>query len=98
MKVKVNDPAFQYLLYCSKICGSGHYNMKKVVRVVSQAEYDAWVVKQPKFINNDLRKQFNLPLEAEPAAAAPAEAPADSTATPAKDSSAVAMNKPALKK
>ena len=98
MKAKVNDPAFQYLLYCSKICGSGHYNMKKVVRVVSQAEYDAWVVKQPKFINNDLRKQFNLPLEAEPAAAAPAEAPADSTATPAKDSSAVAMNKPALKK
>lgn len=96
MKTKVNDPAFQYLLYCSKICGSGHYNMKKVIRVVSQAEYEAWVLKQPKFINNDLRKEFNLPLV--PDAAAPAAAPADSTATPAKDSSAVAMNKPALKK
>jgi cytochrome c oxidase subunit 2 len=100
MKRKVNDPSFQYLLYCSKICGSGHYNMKTVVRVVSQAEYDAWVVKQPKFINNDLRKQFNLPLVPEPAAAgaAPASAPADSTAQSSKDSSAVAMNKPALKK
>ncbi|SEA20715.1 cytochrome c oxidase subunit 2 [Pedobacter hartonius] len=99
MQTKVNDPAFKFLFYCSKICGSGHYNMQKVVRVVSQAEYDAWIVKQPKFINNDLRKQFNLPIVPEPAAgAAPASAPADSTATPAKDSSAVAMNKPALKK
>jgi len=97
MQTKVNDPAFKFLFYCSKICGSGHYNMQKVVRVVSQAEYDAWIVKQPKIINNDLRKQFNLPIVPEPAAA-PASAPADSTATPAKDSSAVAMNKPALKK
>jgi cytochrome c oxidase subunit 2 len=96
MKLKVNDPAFQYLLFCSKICGSGHYNMKKVIRVVSQAEYNAWVLKQPLFINNDLRKEFKLPLV--PEAAAPAAAPADSTAAPAKDSSAVAMNKPALKK
>ena len=99
MQTKVNDPAFKFLFYCSKICGSGHYNMQKVVRVVSQAEYDAWVIKQPKIINNDLRKQFNLPLVAEPAAAgATPAAPADSTATPAKDSTAVAMNKPALKK
>jgi len=97
MQTKVNDPAFKFLFYCSKICGSGHYNMQKVVRVVSQAEYDAWIVKQPKIINNDLRKQFNLPIVPEPAAA-PASAPADSTAAPAKDSSAVAMNKPALKK
>jgi len=96
MQTKVNDPAFKFLFYCSKICGSGHYNMQKVVRVVSQAEYDAWVVKQPKFINNDLRKQFNLPIV--PEAGAPAAAPADSTAKPAKDSSAVAMNKPALTK
>jgi len=98
MKIKVNDPSFKFLFFCSKICGSGHYNMQKAVRVVSQEEYNAWVVKQPKIINNDLRKQFNLPIVAEPATGAPASAPADSTAKPAKDSSAVAMNKPALKK
>lgn len=94
MQAKENDPAFKFLFYCSKICGSGHYNMQKVVRVVTQAEYDAWIVKQPTFINNDLRKQFNLPIVAEPAAAPAAEG----TAKPAADSSAVAMNKPALKK
>ena len=99
MQTKVNDPAFKFLFYCSKICGSGHYNMQKVVRVVSQAEYDAWIVKQPKFINNDLRKQFNLPIVPEPAAAPTAAAPADSTAKAATTSApAVAMNKPALKK
>lgn len=97
MQTKVNDPAFKFLFYCSKICGSGHYNMQKVVRVVSQAEYDAWIVKQPKFINNDLRKQFDLPIVPEPAAGGKT-APADSTAKSGKDSSAVAMNKPALKK
>ncbi|WP_442589940.1 cytochrome c oxidase subunit II [Pedobacter sp. AW31-3R] len=98
MKTKVNDPAFKFLFYCSKICGSGHYNMQKVVRVVTQAEYDAWVVTQPKIINNDLRKAFNLPIVPDAATEAPASAPADSTATAAKDSSAVAMNTPALKK
>ncbi|QNK62519.1 cytochrome c oxidase subunit II [Pedobacter sp. PAMC26386] len=97
MQTKENDPAFKFLFYCSKICGSGHYNMQKVVRVVTQAEYDAWVVKQPKFINNDLRKQFNLPIVPEPAAAPAAAAPAD-TAKAATSAPAVAMNKPALKK
>jgi cytochrome c oxidase subunit 2 len=95
MQAKLNDPAFKFLILCAKICGSGHYNMQKPVRVVTQAEYEAWIVKQPKIINNDLRKQFNLPIVPEPAAAG---APADSTATTKKDSSAVAMNKPALKK
>ncbi|KEQ29926.1 cytochrome c oxidase subunit II [Pedobacter antarcticus] len=98
MQAKVNDPAFKFLFLCSKICGSGHYNMQKVVRVVSQAEYDAWIAEQPLIINNDLRKEFNLPLVADPAAGATPAAPADSTATAGKDSSAVAMNKPALKK
>ena len=68
--------------------------MQKVVRVVSQEEYNAWIVKQPTYLNNDLRKQFNLPLVADPAAPA-AAAPADSAA---KDSSAVKSNQLALKK
>lgn len=90
MQAKVNDPAFQYLLLCSKICGSGHYNMQRKVRVVSLEEYNEWVLKQPTYINNDLRKQFNLPVVAEPAASAdaPTAAP-DSLGT---DSGAVRTN------
>lgn len=98
MQVKTNDPAFKYLFYCSKICGSGHYNMQKTVRIVTQEEYNAWIAKQVPFINNDLRKAFNLPLVADPAAATETAAPADTTAKPAAATSDIAMNTPALKK
>lgn len=74
MQAKTNDPAFKYVLLCSQICGSGHYNMQRTVRVVSQEEYDEWIAQQPTYINNDLRKQFNLPVIAEPDAPAPAPA------------------------
>ncbi|MGA1540810.1 MAG: hypothetical protein ACO39C_10355, partial [Chthoniobacterales bacterium] len=29
-------------LACSQICGSGHYNMKAPIRVVSQEEFEKW--------------------------------------------------------
>ncbi|MBC7567935.1 MAG: cytochrome c oxidase subunit II [Pedobacter sp.] len=77
MKVKTNDPKFDYLILCAKICGAGHYNMQRKVRVVSQEEYNAWIKEQGTYVTDDLRKQFNLPL----AAPVPAAATADSTAT-----------------
>jgi len=77
MKVKTNDPKFDYLILCAKICGAGHYNMQRKVRVVSQEEYDAWIKEQGTYVTDDLRKKFNLPL----AAPAPAAVTADSTAT-----------------
>ncbi|HWW39924.1 cytochrome c oxidase subunit II [Pedobacter sp.] len=93
MQVKTGDPSFKYLFYCSKICGSGHYNMQKTVRVVSQEEYNAWIAKQPTYLTNDLRKQFGLPLVADPAA------PAATAAEPAaKDTAVVKTNQLALKK
>jgi cytochrome c oxidase subunit 2 len=76
-------------LLCAKICGANHYNMQKPVRVVTQAEYEAWIVKQT-YLTDDLRKAFNLPVIAEPVAA-PAEAD-----TTAKDT--VKTNQLALKK
>lgn len=75
MKAKTNDPAFSYLLLCAKICGDGHYKMQKPVRVVSQKEYDEWVVKQATYLTNDLRGIFKLPI---PASTAPVAA--DTTA------------------
>ncbi|RBQ10382.1 cytochrome c oxidase subunit II [Pedobacter miscanthi] len=90
MQQETNDPNFKYLFYCAKICGSGHYNMQKVVRVVSEAEYKTWIAEQKTYLNDDLRKQFNLPV-----APAPAKAAADSTAT---DTAAVKTNQMALNK
>jgi cytochrome c oxidase subunit 2 len=90
MKKKTNDPKFQYLFLCAKICGQGHYNMQKEVRVVSQEEYNAWIAEQAPYLTDDLRKQFNMPVTA-----APAAEPAAPAAT---DTSAVNTNQIALKK
>ncbi|WP_461788457.1 cytochrome c oxidase subunit II [Pedobacter sp.] len=82
MRTKLNDPKFNYLLLCAKICGANHYNMQKNVRVVSEQEYKEWLTKQTPYLTNDLRKEFKLPIPVEAAPAA-TEAPADSTATAA---------------
>lgn len=61
---------FDYYLYCNKICGAAHYNMKiKITVVGSESEYNTWLAAQAKMVAP--------PVEAAPAAA-------DSTAvTPA---------------
>ncbi|WP_231427892.1 MULTISPECIES: cytochrome c oxidase subunit II [Pedobacter] len=92
MQEETNDPNFKFLFFCAKICGSGHWNMQKDVRVVSEAEYKTWIAEQKTYLNDDLRKQFNLPVA--PAPAKPA-AEGDSLAT---DSAAVKGNQMALNK
>jgi cytochrome c oxidase subunit II len=37
---------FEYYLYCNKICGASHYNMKIKVVIESQADVDAWLKSQ----------------------------------------------------
>jgi len=60
MRAKQDDPKFEYLLYCNKICGGGHYNMQKVVRVVSDAEYRTWVAAQKPYLNDALKKELKM--------------------------------------
>lgn len=33
----------EYELICGQLCGGGHYNMRAVVKVESQEEYDSWL-------------------------------------------------------
>ena len=40
---------FNYDLACAELCGKGHYAMKKVVRIVEEAEYIDWLKKQKSF-------------------------------------------------
>ena len=42
MREKMNNPAFNYVLMCNKICGGSHYKMKLIVVVLSKAEYKKW--------------------------------------------------------
>jgi cytochrome c oxidase subunit 2 len=45
MRVKMNNPNFNYILMCNKICGSSHYKMKLMVAVLDKSEYKAWYKK-----------------------------------------------------
>jgi cytochrome c oxidase subunit 2 len=60
MRNKLNEPDFEYMLYCNKICGGGHYNMKKIIRVVSEAEYQQWIAQQKPYLTDALKKDLKL--------------------------------------
>ena len=63
MRNKTDNPKFEYLLYCNKICGSAHYNMQKVVRVVSEAEYNQWLANQKPYLTDELKGELKLAAE-----------------------------------
>lgn len=58
MREKRNEPNFDYILLCAKICGSGHYNMQTKVRIVTENEYQEWLSKQPLYYNDDVKKEM----------------------------------------
>ncbi|MDG1333807.1 MAG: hypothetical protein P8P74_15830 [Crocinitomicaceae bacterium] len=47
-RAKLKDDSFEFMLMCNKICGSGHYSMKKVIRVVDKDQYCKWLKSQDK--------------------------------------------------
>jgi cytochrome c oxidase subunit 2 len=49
MRIELNDPDFEYLLMCNRICGANHYNMHMNVVVETQAEFDRWMARQQTF-------------------------------------------------
>lgn len=38
--------AFDYELACAELCGTGHYSMRRVVKIVSKEEYNEWLAGQ----------------------------------------------------
>lgn len=58
MREKLNDPTYDYILLCAKICGGGHYNMQKKVIVVTEAEYKEWLSEQIYFFDEAMQKEF----------------------------------------
>lgn len=58
MRENTNDPKFDYLLLCAKICGSAHYNMQVKIVVVEDAEYKQWLATQVPYYNEETAKQI----------------------------------------
>lgn len=64
-----NDPekqlweTFDYELACAELCGNGHFSMRKVVRVVEQAEYDKWLADQKSYYMTAVRDTDDDPFK-----------------------------------
>jgi len=63
MREKTNDPKFSYQLYCAKICGGSHYNMKFAVRVVSAKEYASWLKEQKPIVTDKMKQEYQLAMK-----------------------------------
>ena len=42
-RIEKNDPKYEYVLLCNKICGGAHYKMKMFVVVLEEKEYNNWL-------------------------------------------------------
>jgi cytochrome c oxidase subunit 2 len=63
MREKTNNPKFGYQLYCAKICGGSHYNMKFAVRVVSEKEYASWLKEQKPIVTDKMKQEYQLAMK-----------------------------------
>jgi cytochrome c oxidase subunit 2 len=50
MRTILNDPDFDYILLCNKVCGAAHFNMQMKVVVESEEAYNAWLESQDEFL------------------------------------------------
>lgn len=46
---------FDFELACAELCGSGHFSMKKIVKIVSESEYNAWLATQKSYYLTTVR-------------------------------------------
>lgn len=50
MREKKNNPEFDYVLLCNKICGTAHSNMQMKIVVDTKEDYEKWVAEQKLFV------------------------------------------------
>jgi cytochrome c oxidase subunit II len=46
MKAKTGNPNFTYEIACDQMCGKGHFSMRGIIIVESEAEYRKWLATQ----------------------------------------------------
>ncbi len=60
---------FNYELACAELCGTGHFSMRTLVRIVEQDEYESWLTEQTSYyettIKGTIEDPFTDPSEAE---------------------------------
>ena len=52
---------FEYELACAELCGKGHFSMRRVVRIVSEEEYQGWLDQQSSYYLSTIRNSDEDP-------------------------------------
>jgi cytochrome c oxidase subunit II len=52
---------FNYELACAELCGKSHYSMRRIVRIVSESEYNAWLAKQQSYYVSNIKGKMSDP-------------------------------------
>ncbi|WP_236974969.1 OmpA family protein [Membranihabitans maritimus] len=55
--------AFEFELACAELCGQGHFSMRKVVRIVEESEYQAWLSEQTPYYRSSIRGKDADPFQ-----------------------------------
>ncbi|MBL0356456.1 MAG: cytochrome c oxidase subunit II [Chitinophagaceae bacterium] len=75
MKEKTHNANFTYEISCDQMCGRGHYSMRGVIIVETEAEYNKWLADQKPEI-------WSVRPETKPRETAPADSTAKSATPP----------------
>lgn len=54
---------FNYELACAELCGKGHYSMRRLVEVVEEDEYKAWLAEQNSYYMSNIRNTEQDPFK-----------------------------------
>jgi cytochrome c oxidase subunit 2 len=63
MRIETGNPDFVYEIACTEVCGKGHFSMRKVIQVVTPAEYQKWYAEQATFISQNPDLIVDLPAD-----------------------------------
>ena len=63
MRTIVNNPDFDYVLLCNKVCGAAHFNMQIKVVIESEEKYNAWLSEQKTFLAKEAAEEEAAPVE-----------------------------------
>jgi cytochrome c oxidase subunit 2 len=53
IREEMNNPAYNYEMACTEVCGKGHFSMKFPVVVVEPEEYDKWMASQESWLKQN---------------------------------------------
>ncbi len=53
--------AFDFELACAELCGTGHFSMRRIVRIVSEEEYEKWLTTQKSYYMQNIRNSDEDP-------------------------------------